>query len=148
MNGTEVEVNERIEAYIIEMGLPFEQVQDGMWLIHDEVDYIDNIVVFHSLPVLTFRVKLIDAPQEKVQPSLYRRLLELNATGMVAGAFALEDDSVVIVDTIQSTNLDSNEFQASIDSITLAIREHYSELKAIVDGDTGKEKKAEAAGEA
>lgn len=132
MNGTEQELNERIEGYIIDMGLAFEQVQDGLWLIHDEVDYIDNIVVYHNPPVLTFRVKLIDAPEEKVQSELFKRLLELNATSMVAGAYGLEDGAVVIVDTVQSENLDENEFQASIDSIALAVREHYEELREII----------------
>ena len=134
MNGTEQDLNERIEGYIIDMGLAFEQVQSGLWLIHDEVDYIDNIVVYHNPPVLTFRVKLIDAPEEKVQAELFKRLLELNATSMVAGAYGLEDGSVVIVDTVQSENLDVNEFQASIDSIALAVREHYAELREIIGG--------------
>lgn len=132
MNGTEQELNDRIEGYIIDMGLAFEQVQEGLWLIHDEVDYIDNIVVYHNPPVLTFRVKLIDAPEEKVQSELFKRLLELNATSMVAGAYGLEDGAVVIVDTVQSENLDENEFQASIDSIALAVREHYEELREII----------------
>ena len=136
MKGTEQELNERIEGYIIDMGLAFDKVQEGLWLIHDDVDYIDNIVVYHNAPVLTFRVKLIDAPEEKVRPELFQRLLELNATSMVAGAYGLEDGAVVIVDTVQSENLDENEFQASIDSIALAVREHYNELRAIIGGVT------------
>lgn len=142
------DVNDRIEGFIIDMGLAFEQVQDGMWLIHDEVDYIDNIVVYHSPPVLTFRVKLIDHLDEKVRPEFYKRLLELNATSMIAGAYGLEDDAVVIVDTVQSENLDENEFQASIDAIALAVREHYPELRAIIGDDVEISVPAEAAGDA
>ncbi len=126
------EVNEKIEAFIIELGLPFEEVQDGMWLIHDEIDYIDNIVVYHNPPVLTFRVKLAEAPKDEEQPELYRRLLELNATSMVAGAYGLEDDAVVIVESLQSDRLTQNEFQAAIDTITLAVREHYHDLKSLI----------------
>lgn len=127
------DINEKIEAYIIELGLPFEEVQDGLWLIHDEIDYIDNIVVYHNSPVLTFRVKLADAPEPEEQPELYRRLLELNATSMVAGAYGLEDDAVVIVESLQSDTLTQNEFQAAIDTITLAVREHYHDLKALIN---------------
>lgn len=149
MSTMERELNDRIEGYIIDMGLAFEQVQEGLWLIHDEVDYIDNIVVFHNPPVLTFRVKLIDKLEEKVRPEFYRRLLELNATSMVAGAYGLEDDAVVIVDTVQSENIDVNEFQASIDAIAMAVREHYPELRSIIGGDEVDEAKAaEATGEA
>ncbi len=128
----ELEVNEQIEAFIIELGLPFEEVDEGLWLIHDELDHIDNIVVYHTPPVLTFRVKLVDVPDGEVQTRLYRRLLELNASSMVAGAFGLEDDSVVIVESLQSKNLDHNEFQAAIDSIALAVREHYHELREVI----------------
>jgi hypothetical protein len=124
--------NDQIEAYLIDHGLPYEQIREGLWVIHDDVDYIDNIVVYHTPPVVTFRVKLMEAPAEAARFVLYQRLLELNATSMVAGAYGLEDDAIVIVDTLQSENLDPNEFQASIDAITLAVREHYQELKSLV----------------
>ena len=129
------EINEKIEAYIIDLGLPFEEVQEGLWLIHDEIDYIDNIVVYHTPPVLTFRVKLVEAPDGATQPELYKRLLQLNATSMVAGAFGLEDQSVVIVESLQSETLTQNEFQAAIDAIALAVREHYHDLRSIIRGD-------------
>lgn len=134
--------DEQIEAYMIEAELPFEQVGDGLWLIHDETDYIDNIVLIHNEPVITFRVKLMEAPSDN-RLKLFTRLLELNATSMVAGAFGLEDEAVVIVDTLQSENLDYNEFQAAIDAIALAIREHYEELRTYAGG---KEEQAEEAG--
>jgi hypothetical protein len=121
--------NEQIEAYLIEAEFPFEQVHDGLWLLHDDTDYIDNIVLIHNEPVVTFRVKLMEAPQNG-RLELFTRLLELNATSLVAGAFGLEEDAIVIVDTLQSENLDYNEFQASVDAIALAIREHYEELQA------------------
>ncbi|MFP4596941.1 MAG: YbjN domain-containing protein [Persicimonas sp.] len=120
--------NDQIEAYLIETELPFELVEDGLWLIHDETDFIDNIVLIHAEPVVTFRVKLMEAPKEG-RLELFTRLLELNATSMITGAFGLEDEAVVIVDTLQSENLDYNEFQGAIDSIALAIREHYEELR-------------------
>lgn len=128
----EMEINDRIEGYILELGLPFEEVQPGLWLIHDEIDYIDNIVVYHTAPVVTFRVKLMEAPTDDVAFQLYEKLLQLNASSMVAGAFGLEDEAVVIVESLQGQSLDQNEFQAAIDSITLALREHYQDLKAIV----------------
>ena len=52
---------------------------------------------------------------------------------MVAGAYGLEEDNVVIVDTLQSENLDFNEFQASLDAIAMAVREHYEEIKELIN---------------
>jgi len=121
--------NDQIEAYLIETQLPFERVKDGFWIIHDENDAVDNIVVVHTPPMITFRVKLMELPTED-REKLYHHLLTLNASSMVAGAYALEEESVVIVDSLQSENLDYNEFQASIDAIAFAVREHYPDLSA------------------
>ena len=126
--------NDKIEEYLIHTSLPYEQVHEGMWLIHDENEHIENIVVLHTPPVITFRVKLIDLadiPAES-HPALFAHLLTLNATQMVAGAYGLEDDAVVVTDSLQSENLDYNEFQASLDSIAISIREHYDQISRLV----------------
>jgi len=128
--------NDNLVAYLIEGEYPFEQVGEGIWLINDDADFVDNIVLIHNEPVVTFRVKLMEAPKHG-RLELFTRLLELNATSLVAGAFGLEDDAIVIVDTLQSENLDYNEFQASVDSIALSIREHYEELRAFAPTQNG-----------
>lgn len=129
--------NDQIEEYLIHTELPYEQVQEGMWLIHDDNDYIDNIVVIHTPPVITFRVKLLElaALSAETKPNLFQHLLTLNAGDMVAGAYGIEGESVVIIDSLQSENLDYNEFQASIDSITLSIREHYPAIRNLLPSD-------------
>ena len=135
-----------IEDYLIRSEFPFEKVDEGFWLIHDEFDQIDNIVIYYSPPVVTFRVKLLNVPdlEDATRLELYEKLLELNATSMVAGAYGLENEAVVVVDTLQAENLDFNEFQASIDSMALAIREHYRPVRHLVRGepDDGEGRKA------
>ena len=122
---------ELIDDYLIRSGLEFDAVDDGMWIIHDDVDHDDNIVVSYSPPLVVFRVKLMDSPEEpQARSSLYELLLRLNATEMVSGAYALEDGAVIATETLQSENLDLNEFQAAIDGLTLAIVEHYDQLKS------------------
>jgi len=115
---------ERIETHLLDMQLPYEKIGDGVWVIHDEYEQIDNIVVSLVPPLVVFRVKLMELP-EGDNTSLFRKLLELNATDMVHGAYGIENDAVVAIDTLQSENLDLNEFKASVDSLTMAIREHY-----------------------
>ena len=133
--------NDKIEEYLIDTQLTFEQVQEGMWLIHDEHDFIDNIVVLHTPPVLTFRVKIMELADipESNRAGVFKQLLALNATEMVAGAYGLEDDALVITDSLQSENLDYNEFQASIDSITMSIREHYERIRNLWPEDKDEE---------
>lgn len=117
-----------IENFMIRMGVKFEHLSDGTWVIHDGEDNIDNIVVRHDPPILLCRVKLFDVPAGTDNSALFRMLLELNASEMISGAYGLEGDAVVATDTLQSENLDYNEFQAAIDGLTLCIRDHYARL--------------------
>ena len=119
-----------IEGYLVRSGASYDVVGENMWVVHDEVDNVDNIVLTLAPPVVLFRVKLMDLPEDPVaQAALCKRLLELNATAMVAGAYAIDGNSVIALETLQAENLDYNEVQAAIDGLTLAITEHYDELK-------------------
>lgn len=119
---------EDIDNYLIKLDMPYEEIGKGMWVIHDQYDHIDNIVVAFTPPVVVFRVKVMELPKGSDQEGLLRELLELNASEMVAGAYGLEDNNIVITDTLQAENLDYNEFQASVDAITLALSNHYPRL--------------------
>lgn len=119
---------EDIEGYLIQMGVPFEQIAKATWMIHDEYDLIDNIIVSLNDPVVLFQVKLMDIPAGVDRLKLYETLLRLNTTDMMHGAYGLDGNSVVATDTLQSENLDFNEFQASVDSLSLCISDHYKKL--------------------
>ena len=126
MDGPEI-----IDSYLVRSGLEFEALDDGMWLLHDEHDQLDNILVSWSPPIVIFRVKLMDAPADGgSRAQLFEQLLRLNASDMVAGAYALEGNAIVATETLQSENLDFNEFQAGIDGLTMALTEHYPQLRA------------------
>ena len=119
-----------IEGYLVRSNIPYDTIGEGMWVVHDEVDQVDNIVITLAPPVVMFRVKLMELPENEAErAALCRKLLELNASSMIAGAYAIEGQAVVAVETLQSENLDINEFQAAIDGLTLAITEHYELLR-------------------
>ncbi|PIE19156.1 MAG: hypothetical protein CSA66_02990 [Proteobacteria bacterium] len=125
--------NDTIEGYLIRSGVDYDLIGDGMWVVQDEFDSVDNIVVTLSEPVVLFRVKLMELPEdEAVQAALFRKLLELNASEMIAGAYGLDGQAVIASETLQAENLDFNEFQAAIDGLTMAITDHYDELKRFV----------------
>ena len=89
-----------LETYMLEMGLSFDTLDEGMWVVHDDADNIDNIVIHYAPPLVIYRVKLFDLPDGNKE-ALFKRLLELNATEMVHGAYGIEGDSVVMIDTLQ-----------------------------------------------
>lgn len=126
-----MESPEIIDGYLLQSGLEYESVEPGMWIVHDELDDIDNIIVRYAPPVVVFRVKLMDQPAAAAdRAKLNDMLLRLNASELVAGAYGLEGDAVILTETLQSENLDMNEFQAAIEGIALAISDHYSDLKS------------------
>jgi hypothetical protein len=121
---------EDIEGYLIRLELPYEELGRGTWVINDQQDKIENIVISYNPPLIIFRVHVMDisdVPKEK-REELFQELLKLNATEMVAGAYGLENDKIVLTDTLQAENLDYNEFQASVDAVALAIVNHYPRL--------------------
>ncbi len=124
--------NEQIESFLIELEMPFERLDDGIWVIVNEADHGENLVVYRADSVLSLRVKLFELPTGD-EKGLFRRLLELNASAMVHGAFGVEDDAVVITGSLELDNLDLNELQAMIDSFGIAISSHHEELSALLE---------------
>jgi hypothetical protein len=85
--------------------------------------------VSYAPPVLILRVDVMPVPSSAArQAELFRRLLEYNARDLVHGAYGLEGDRVVLTDTLELENLDYHEFEASFDSLTLALASHLGAL--------------------
>ena len=118
-----MDTRDNIEHYLIQMEYPFESIEPDMWIIRDTA----NIVVTYEPPLVVFRIKLMEIPKDR-REDFFKLLLELNATNMIHGAYGIEGDSVVLIDTLQSENLDLNEFQASLDALLMASTQDYQKL--------------------
>lgn len=100
-----------------------EEVEPGLWVVRTADGA--ECVVHYNPPVVVLRVRVMEPPPAEPQRAdLYRRLLELNARELVHGSYGLEGDHVVLTDTLELENLDFTEFQASYDSIMLALATH------------------------
>ncbi len=120
-----------IEIYLDDCGFPFEAVSDGMWRVESTGNNVDNIIISYEEPILLMRVNLMKVPESNKE-SFYERLLKLNATEISHGAFGVEDQNVVLIDTLQVENLDRNELQASVDSLGFTVAQYYNELKSLM----------------
>ena len=118
-----------IEIYLDDCGFPFEKVTDGVWRVESSDNNVSNIIMSYEEPILLMRVNLMKVPQIN-REAFYERLLQLNATEIPHGAFGVEGDTVVLIDTLQVENLDRNELQASVDSLGFTVAQYYNELKA------------------
>ena len=119
--------NSEIESFFEKLEIPYDTVGEGIWVLNIEEQGIDNLVINHEPPLILFRIKLMSMPR-KNREQFFKRLLELNATDLVHGAYALEYENVILIDSLQSEHLDINELEASIESLALATILHYAEL--------------------
>jgi len=120
-----------IEIYLDDSGFSFEKVDDGLWRVESPDNNVDNIILSYAEPILVFRINLMKVPG-KNREAFYERLLKLNASEIPHGAFGIEDDNVVVIDTLQLENLNRNELQASVDSLAFTVTQYYTELKSYV----------------
>lgn len=104
-----------------------EEVQPGLWLIRTS-DGAETVVHL-SPPNVVLRVRVMEPPvAEQRRVELYRQLLEFNARELVHGSYGLEGDHIVLTDTMELDGLDFSRFQASFDSILLALASHMGTL--------------------
>lgn len=103
------------------------EVEPGLWVIRTQNEA--EVVVTWAPPVVILRLRVMEPPAEAgKRGGLFRQLLELNARDLVHGSYGLEGDHVVLTDTLELENLDYSEFEASFDSLTLALSSHLSAL--------------------
>lgn len=119
-----------LENFLIRMaadGVQSREVSQGLWVLTVGPDTPEVAVQFNP-PVVVLRVKVMQLGPNNQKAELYRHLLELNATDLLHGSYGIDGDSIVLTDALELENLDFTEFQASYDSIMLALASHLQTL--------------------
>lgn len=110
-------------------GASFSEVEPGLWIVRPSGELDFSVVVHFSPPVVLLRVKVMTLPNNATAvATLSRRLLELNATDLVHGSYGIEDNAIVMNETLELSHLDYEEFLAAYESITVALASHLREL--------------------
>jgi|SRR5690606_16859892 hypothetical protein len=124
---------EDVQAWLDRLELPVESVAEDIWVVRTEEGA--ELAVNFAPPVLVMRVKVMKVPTDAGRAAqVFRLLLEYNARDLVHGSYGLEGDHVVLTDTLELTNLDFSEFEASFDSLTLALASHAATLAPLGEG--------------
>jgi hypothetical protein len=126
---------DRIERYLVAMAMTYERISEDVWVINDPDKGLNQIVLFVDESLLTVRTKVMGYPADdsEVCLNLFKELLQLNCD-LVHGAYAIEDDFIILMDTLELDTMDMEELQASLDAISLAVAEHYDRLKKYLPG--------------
>ncbi|MCK5023955.1 MAG: YbjN domain-containing protein [Candidatus Aenigmarchaeota archaeon] len=116
--------SKKVEGYMINLDLTFQEIAENSWQINDEGKGLEKIIVIYEEPLVIIRVKVMKLPDTNLV-ELYETLLKYNASDLIHGAYALEGDHVILIDSLESASMDLEEFQASLDAIGLALAQHY-----------------------
>ena len=118
--------NGKIEQYLIDMMLTYEKVDSNIWLLDDEDRALQGVVVMQAEPMVIIRVEIMDIPKNNLL-ELYTKLLELNATDVIHGAYALDSASkkVILINTLHYDTMDYDDFRSSLEAFSLALATHY-----------------------
>jgi hypothetical protein len=119
----------KIEQYLIDLLVTYREIGENLWLIDDREHSLAGVAVMFDDPLVVFRVVVMDLPREN-RLELFTKLLELNANDVVHGAYALEDDKIVLIDTLEYETMDYIEFRATLDAFSLALTQHYPLLSS------------------
>jgi hypothetical protein len=127
-----MDYKEKLEKYFITLGLTFENLDETAWVINDSEKGLENVMVLLEEPVAIIRVNLMNLPKNN-REELYETVLKLNAEELVHGAYAIDGDKLILIDTNEIGTFDLEELQASLDSISLAIAQHFALLSKYLD---------------
>jgi len=117
----------KIEQYLIDLMITFEQVDKNLWLLDDDDRSLQGVAVMQAEPMVIIRAEIMDKPKNNIL-ELYTKLLELNASDLIQGAYALDGNKVVLIDTLPYDTMNYEDFRAVLDSFSLALTEHYPVL--------------------
>jgi hypothetical protein len=117
----------KIEAYLIDLKLNYLELAPNSWLINDDSRGLEETVVISEPPLAIIRVKVMEIPVSN-REEFFEKLLRFNATDIVHGAYGLEGNDVILIDTLQYDTLSKEELQASLDAVGLALSQHYPVL--------------------
>ncbi len=121
----------KIEQYLIDLGISYQEISKNAWLIEDENKGYPKMIVSLSDPLVIISADVMPVPKENAE-TLFRMLLELNATDLLHGAYAISGNDIIVIDTLEQASLDKDEFLASIESISFALLEHYKKLASYI----------------
>lgn len=123
---------EDLEAFLDRLSsdeATYQEIETGLWVVRPGGALDFDVVVTYAPPVALLRIKVMPLPTSNGDAAaLNRRLLELNASDLLHGAYGIQGDAIVLTEALELTSLDYEEFLAAFESMTLSLTTHLREL--------------------
>jgi hypothetical protein len=119
----------KVKNYLLELEYDIlsESEEDQVFVVENPDAGIKNMVIACADPILIMEQFLFKVNSESIE--LYKSLLKKNRD-IIHGAFTLDETGTKILfrDTLQIENLDINELEGSLNSLSLLISEYSEEI--------------------
>lgn len=119
----------KVEKYIqnVDYTISYRNENEGVFMIENVMDGIQNLIVGIAPPVIIFELYLFTLTSENYD--VLKALLMKNRD-IIHGAFAITEDGTKVIYryTLQISNLDQNEFEATLNSLSLLMSEYSAQL--------------------
>ena len=119
----------KVQGYLLDLDFNIlnENEEDGIFWDEKEDAGIQNLVLGCMDPILIMEQFLFEIKNESLE--IFKSLLTKNRD-IIHGAFVLDETGkkVIFRDTLQLENLDLNELEGSINSLSLLLSEYSEEL--------------------
>ncbi|MAW94900.1 MULTISPECIES: molecular chaperone Tir [unclassified Leeuwenhoekiella] len=111
----------------LDFNITFENTQDGILVVQKESSGIKNLILGVAPPILIMEqfIFKINNQSEKI----FKSLLQKNRD-IIHGAFVLNEtgEKVIFRDTLQIENMDLNELEGSLNSLSLLMSEYSDKI--------------------
>ncbi len=118
-----------VQKFILDAGyhITYQNQNDGVFIIENKLDGVENLIIGVAPPILIFEMYLFTIASDNMQ--VFKSLLIKNRD-ILHGAFALNEDGTKVLYrySIQIENIDFNEFEAAITSLSMLLSEYSKQL--------------------
>jgi hypothetical protein len=127
-----IRTNEDLEGFLGRLERRFEKLPDGTYIV--SMGGGRPLVAMRlAPPVLVLEVvigKVPSAPPEQLS-TLYRRLLEFNADGLLHAAYGLQGEQIQLSAALELESVDLNELEAVLADLDMALAEQVPALREL-----------------
>ena len=120
---------QNVQSYLLELNynIVYQDESEGVFVIENEDEGIKNLVIGCAEPILIMEQFLFEIQADDAD--VYKSLLMKNRD-IIHGAFVLDEtgNKVIFRDTLQIENLDINELEGSINSLSLLLSEYSEQI--------------------
>jgi hypothetical protein len=121
--------NAKIKNFLMQLdfNIVFENSEDGILMISKESEGIKNLILGIAAPILIMEQHIFNIKNKN--EDVFKKLLQKNRD-IIHGAFVLDETGhkVIFRDTLQIENLDLNELEASLNSLSLLLSEYSEQI--------------------